>query len=129
MYNEAKQLERLLKAFANQMEFDIKNDTDSMARICIGSKHISILIGAPQFEGICKMVEHIASENFYKVDFKNLTVKGSCPSYEEVCMKALQYSLEQAKTSEIDILDMSTESNIYWLEKAINTLQQKETEE
>jgi len=129
-YNEAKHLERLLKAFDKQMADDIANDTLSYITIRVGNRHVKILAGAPQFEGICRMVEHIASENFYEVDFNNLTVKSCYPTVEEVCIKALQYSLEQAKTSEIDVLDgMSIEGNIYHLEKAIEVLRQKETEE
>lgn len=129
-YNEAHQLEKLLKTFSRLMNADIANNTISTVTIHIGNRRVELLAGAPQFEGVCKMVEHIASENFYEVDFENLTVKDCSPSVEEICLKALQYSLEQAQTSKINVLDMSSaEITEYWLKEAINALRKTETEE
>ena len=127
-YSEAEQLTTLLNAFARLMERDVENDTISVIRIYVGNKRVKLLAGAPQFEGICKMVESIASENLYDVDFKNLLVTDSRPTTDKVCIKALKYCLEQVKTSKIDILGMPDDCNEYFIKRAIKTLQQEETE-
>ncbi len=128
-YSEAEQLTTLLTAFTRLMERDVENDEVSYVRIYVGNNRVKLLAGAPQFEGICKMVEHIAGENLYDVDFKNLLVIDKEPTIEEICIKALKYCLCQTKTSSIDILDTTNEHNEYLIKKAIKTLQQKETEE
>lgn len=74
--NEAHELDRLLKAICKRAEEDCENDELSHFEIHIGKEVITLTFGGPQIEGLLKLIEHIADENFYLVDYNNNVVKG-----------------------------------------------------
>ena len=73
--NEPYQLSKLLKAIKVQAEADIVNKTDSYYQIFIGGELIHLACGGPQLEGLYCLVDQIAAENLYTVDYKNCTIK------------------------------------------------------
>ena len=73
---EAKELERLLKAMHEQSLDDCAQGIDSSFEIHIGGEIVTLTLGGPQIEGLLKLIEHIADENFYLVDYNNMEVKG-----------------------------------------------------
>lgn len=73
--NEPYQLSKLLKAIKHQSELDIVNKTDSCYQIFIGGELIHLVCGGPQLEGLYCLVDQIAVENLYTVDYENCTVK------------------------------------------------------
>lgn len=81
--NEAKELTKLMQAITKQLNEDNErfeqNPDDasyeiSHATIVIGDTVCSILLGGPQTAGLHAMIQHIADENFYVVDYVNDTV-------------------------------------------------------
>jgi len=80
--NEAKELSRLMKAVTKQLnedndryEADMSGDFNiSEAIIVIGDEAIRLSLGGPQVAGIHAMIQHIADENMYTVDYVNDTV-------------------------------------------------------
>lgn len=81
--NEAKELTKLMQAITKQLNEDNErfeqNPDDasyeiSHATIVIGDTVCSILLGGPQTTGLHAMIQHIADENFYVVDYVNDTV-------------------------------------------------------
>ena len=75
--NEAKELTRLMKAITKQANLDNEayeqnqtGDFDvSDIIIIIGDEAIRLCLGCPQMTGLHKLIEHIADENFYNVDY------------------------------------------------------------
>lgn len=75
--NEANELTRLMKAITKQANLDNdayeQNPTGdfdvSDVIIIIGDEAIRICLGGPQMAGLHKLIEHIAEENFYNVDY------------------------------------------------------------
>lgn len=74
--DEANELDRLLKAVKSNLESDLENDIYSRFEIHINNEVITLSLGAPQAEGLYRLIEHIADENFYLVDYNNHEVKG-----------------------------------------------------
>lgn len=74
--DEAAELDRLLKALHTRAIADCNEGTDSSFEIHINNEVITLTLGGPQIEGLCKLINHIADENFYLVDYKNNEVKG-----------------------------------------------------
>lgn len=77
--NEAKELSRLMKALSKQMQldndkFEANPDADfdiSDITIIVGDETIKLVLGGPQVAGLHLMIQQIASENGYDVDFEN----------------------------------------------------------
>ncbi|HZK25112.1 MAG TPA: hypothetical protein VFC74_06960 [Oscillospiraceae bacterium] len=84
--NEANELSRLMKAMTKQMQSDNDRyeenpDADfniSNITITVGDETIRLVLGGPQAAGIHSMIQHIASENMYCVDFDRDEVHDYC---------------------------------------------------
>lgn len=74
--DEAEELNRLLKAIHTRATTDCNEGIDSSFEIHINNEVITLTLGGPQIEGLCKLINQIADENFYLVDYKNVEVKG-----------------------------------------------------
>lgn len=68
MYDETHQLSTLLVAINQQME---KDDPDACYKIIINDTTVTLVCGGPQLEGLYCLVDQIAAENLYAVDYKN----------------------------------------------------------
>lgn len=82
-YNEAEALEQLLKAAASAVEkvskaFDENRNSDADVdfTITIDGVQTAFICGGPQIEALYSFIKHVASENWYEVDFHERTVKG-----------------------------------------------------
>ena len=80
-YTEANALQALLQAANNMLEFtqncyDQYPDYVDNAQfsINIGGQSIALILGGPQFQGLCEMIKCIADDNGYEVDFETCTV-------------------------------------------------------
>lgn len=81
--NEAKELSRLMKALSKQMQrdndrFEANPDADfdiSNITIIVGDETIKLVLGGPQAAGIYSMIQQIASENGYYIDFESDEVR------------------------------------------------------
>ncbi len=71
MPDEAHELDRLLKAICSQHEDELGS-----FEIHINKEVITLTLGGPQMEGLFRLIEQIADENFYLVDYNNHEVKG-----------------------------------------------------
>jgi len=74
--DEANELDRLMKAVYNQAEDACEKDELSSFEIHINKEVITLTLGGPQIEGLFRLIEQIADENFYLVDYNNHEVKG-----------------------------------------------------
>ena len=68
MNSEIHQLSTLLVAIKQQLE---KADPEAHYEITIGDTIVSLACGGPQLEGLYCLVDQIATENLYTVDYKN----------------------------------------------------------
>ena len=73
IYNETEQLEKLLKAISKVNE-DADNYLDGYFKIEIAGETIQLAYGGPQLEGLYCLVDQIAAENLYEVDYENNVV-------------------------------------------------------
>jgi len=81
-YSESAALTDLLRCVNSALEeqnyrfeIDSQNYADSQFTITVQGRSIAFLLGGPQTTALCKFVEHIASENFYAVDYENNLVE------------------------------------------------------
>ena len=68
MNNEPCELSRLLKAIQQQLDSD---DLDTYYKIILGDTTVTLVCGGPQLEGLYCLVDQIAAENLYTVDYEN----------------------------------------------------------
>ena len=71
--NEAGQLMKLLKAL-KKINDDADSYLDSYFNIEIAGEVIKLVCGGPQLEGLYCLVDQIAAENLYDVDYKNCII-------------------------------------------------------
>lgn len=80
-YCEADALQVLLQAANNMLSYtndmyalDPDYPDYSQFTINIGGQSVALLLGGPQFQGLCEMIKCIAEDNGYDVDFETCTV-------------------------------------------------------
>lgn len=80
-YNEAEALQQLLRAAHEAIVADndrIESNADyslDQFTITIAGVQTAFHLGGPQLEALYRFVQHVATENFYTVDFDRLTVE------------------------------------------------------
>lgn len=70
---EQEQLSKLLKILS-KVDSNSDEYLDSYYKIEIAGEAIELYCGGPQLEGLYKLIEHIAAENLYDINYENKIV-------------------------------------------------------
>lgn len=73
-YREPAAIQELLQIISDIIHDDNREDDNEQIQITVGGRTVAFYCGGPQIEALYAFCDHIASENWYQLDFDSCTV-------------------------------------------------------